>query len=269
MKRVVISGFSGGMGNETAKLFANNGYFVYGLDYKYPAEEIPNSKFIKTDLTDEKSIAGAYEIIAKDCDGIDLLINMAGIYDFDSLIEISEERFKRIFDINVFAVYRMNKTFLPLLKKKGKIIIVSSELAPLDPLPFTGLYGLGKTTIEKYAYSLRMELQLLDYQVVVIRPGAVATPLLNNTTSKIDNFTKNTELYKDMAQNYKNIVDSVESKTIPPSKIAKLAYKISNKKKPKYVYNINRNFLLRLLSFLPDRFQNWIIKKLLIKKRQR
>ena len=79
---------------------------------------------------------------------------MAGIYDLNSLIEMKEEDFVRIFDINVFSIYRINKTFAPLLKEKGKVIIVSSELAPLDPLPFTGIYGITKSTVEKYAYYL-------------------------------------------------------------------------------------------------------------------
>ena len=69
-----------------------------------------------------------------------------------------------------------------------------------------------------------------------------------------------------MRKDLKKIVDNVESKKIPPSKIANLAYKIANKKKPKYIYKINRNPLLILLNILPHRFQNWIIKKILLSK---
>ena len=108
---------------------------------------------------------------------------------------MKEEDFIRIFDINVFSIYRLNKTFVPLLKNKGKVIMISSELAPLDPLPFTGIYAITKSTVEKYAYSLRMELQLLDKQVIVIRPGAVNTSLLDVSTTKLDKFTNETELY--------------------------------------------------------------------------
>ena len=49
---------------------------------------------------------------------------------------------------------------MPLLKKGSKIIITTSELAPLDPVPFTGSYAVTKGALDKYAYSLRMELQL-------------------------------------------------------------------------------------------------------------
>ncbi len=266
MKSAVISGCSGGMGLETVKKFISNGYFVYGLDIKEPTEQIENFEFIKTNLRELESIKKAHEIVLSKAKEIDLIINMAGVYDLNSLIEMSEEDFIRIFDINLFAIYRLNKTFVPLLKKKGKIIIVSSELAPLDPLPFNGIYSITKAAVEKYAYSLRMELQLLDYQVSVIRPGAVNTNLINISTTRIDEFEKSTKLYKYNAERFNQIINKVESRKIPPQKIANLAYKISNKKKPKYVYKINRNPLLLILNALPQRFQNLIIKKILISK---
>lgn len=264
MKSVVLSGVSGGMGLATCKKLTESGYHVFGLDIKAPNEEIKNLTYIKTDLRDIKSIESAYIEVAHQIKEIESIISMAGIYDVNSLVEISEESLLRIFDINVFAIYRLNKIFLPLLKEKGKVIIVSSELAPLDPLPFTGLYGITKTTIEKYAYSLRMELQLLNKQVVVIRPGAVNTTLLNDSTSGIKRFSENTELYKYNANKFMEITNKVEAKKIPPERIAKLTCKILRKKKPKYVYKINRNKLLILLNILPDRFQNWVIKKILL-----
>ena len=144
--------------------------------------------------------------------------------------------------------------------------MVSSELAPLDPLPFTGLYAITKSTIEKYAYSLRMELQLLNYKVILIRPGAVDTGLIEISTTKLDNFTNNTTHYQYNAQRFKNIVNSVESKKVSPNKIANLIYKASIKKRPKYVYNINRNKGLLILNMLPKSWQHKIIKNILKKK---
>ena len=89
----------------------------------------------------------------------------------DSLIEMSDSDFERIFKINLFGAFYINKTFMPLLKRGGRIIMTTSELAPLDPLPFTGIYAITKSALDKYAYSLRMELQLLGICVSVIRAG--------------------------------------------------------------------------------------------------
>lgn len=265
MKVALITGVSGGMGLYTAKELINKGYEVYGLDIK-PIEELEHLHFYPTDIRKEESIIASFNRIKEEGVSFDYIIHLAGIYSLNSLVEMPEADYERIFDINVNGVYRINKIFLPLLNKGGKIFIITSELAALDPLPFTGIYGITKVTLDNYAYSLRMELQLLGYQVVVIRPGAVSTDLLDNSTRELDKFTKNTKLYSYNASKFKEIVDKVESKKIHPQKIAELIYKITTKKKPRYVYNINRNPGLILLSSLPKRLQNYIIKKILTSK---
>ena len=269
MKYVVITGSSGGMGTATVKKYIDNGYFVFGLDNQAPSYQLDNFKYISTDVRDASHVINAFNIVKQETDEIEAIINMVGITELKSLVEISEEDFINIFNSNVFGMYRVNKTFLPLLKEKGKVIIVSSELAPLEPLPFVGIYGITKTTVEKYAYSLRMELQLLNKYVVVIRPGAVDTPMIEASAKKIDNFQNDTQLYSYNAKRFKNITDGVQSKNIPPERIAKLIYKVSNKKKPKYIYKINRNAGLLILNALPKRAQNWIIKKILAKKNKK
>ena len=262
-KAILLTGVSGGVGFALAKRFTNEGYQVIGLDIKEPKEPLKGLTFIKTDITKEEEVIKAFNIVKELGIVFKDIICTAGIYNLDSLVEISEEEFIRIFDINVFSIYRINKTFLPLLEKGGKIIMISSELAPLDPLPYTGLYAITKSTIEKYAYSLRMELQLLGYQVVLIRPGAIDTGLIDVSQDKLDKFVSNTKLYQTNSKRFKNIVDSVVNKMIPPEKVASLIYKVSLKKKAKYVYKINRNKSLLLLNCLPKRMQNWIIKKIL------
>ena len=194
------------------------------------------------------------------------IVCTAGVNNLDSLVEISEEEFINMFNVNVFSSYRINKTFLPLLEPHGKIIMISSELAPLDPLPYIGLYGISKSLVEKYAYALRMELQLLGYKVVLIRPGAVDTKMIKMSNEQLNRFVDGTTYYKTNSQRFKKIVNSVESRKIPPRKVADLIYKVSLKKNPKYVYKINRNPSLIILSILPKRLQNWIIRQILTAK---
>lgn len=262
MKYVLITGAYGGMGYKTAKLLSENGYVVFALDKKVLSPE-PNIISVETDLTDMESVKKAFNVVKEKTDELAAIIHFAGIYRLDSLIEMSEKRFTEIFDINVFGLYRVNKTFFPLLKKGGRIIITSSELAPLNPLPFTGIYGITKTTVEKYAFSLRMELQLKDISVSLLRPGAVKTGLLSVSTKELDNFCDNTEIYTYNAERFKKIVGSVEAKNVSPEKIAKTAYKALTARRPKYVYNINRNPLLKILNILPARWQTKIIGNIL------
>ena len=264
MKNVLITGAYGGMGYKTAKLLANSGFTVYALDKLVGSPE-NNIIPVAADVTDIKSLNSAYEKIKEIAGGLYAIIHFAGIYRLDSLVEMSEERFVSSFDINVFGAYRVNKIFLPLLKKGSRIVITTSELAPLSPLPFTGIYAVTKATLDDYAFSLRMELQLLGISVSVLRAGAVKTGLLSVSKKELDNFCENTKLYSYNAERFKKIVDGVEAKNVPPEKIAKKVLKTLNAKKPKYVYNVNRNPLLLLLNILPARWQTKIIGKILKK----
>lgn len=261
-KTVLLTGAAGGMGYAAVKRLAGEGCPVFALDIREP-EPIPGLTFIKTDLTDEASVLAAAARIEESGAKLDCIINMAGMYDLDSLVEMDEQALLRIFNVNLFSVFRVNKAFLPLLAEKGRIIITSSELAPLDPLPFTGVYAVTKAAVEKYAYSLRMELQLLGYSVILIRPGAVKTGLLDVSTKRLDDFCANTKLYSCNAERFRRIVDSVEARNIPPEAIAALTSRILRAKRPKYVYKINRNPLLLIFNALPDRLQTALIRSIL------
>ena len=266
MKYVVVTGAYGGIGKGIVKRLKDNGYFIFALDKKVENKE-DNVFPIECDITDISSINNAYDIIKSETTEISAIIHFAGIYYLDSLLEISEERFKKIFEVNVFGPYLLNKTFLPLLHKGSKILMTTSELATLDPLPFTGLYGITKTALDKYSYSLRMEAQLLGIYVSVIRPGAVRTLMLDTSTKELDNFVNNTKLYNVSSENFRNVVNSVEAKYITPEKLAKKVLKIIRKEKPKFNYSINRNKLLILLNIFPKRFRFWVIKKILTKNK--
>lgn len=250
------------MGRSICGLLIKKGYQVYGLDHKKSAD-VEGLHFILCDVTDTGSIKTAYEQVKNAAGKLDAIVHTAGIYDLDSLLEMDDMRFCRIFDINLFGVYRINKIFSALLGQGGRIVITTSELAVLDPLPFTGIYAISKTALDKYAYSLRMETSLLGISVSVIRPGAVNTGLLNDSTRALDRFCANTQTYLCNAAKFKKIVDSVEAKSVAPEAIAKITLKALESRHPRYVYNINRNFLLRLLNFLPDHVQVAIIKKIL------
>ncbi|MCI6716947.1 MAG: SDR family NAD(P)-dependent oxidoreductase [Bacilli bacterium] len=266
MKYVIVTGALGGMGKATTLKLLENGYYVIGLD-KCVNEEIKhnNLSLIVCDVTNEENIKNAYNQVLNITNEIDAIIHFAGMYLMDSLVEISYQDLDKIFKVNFFGVYLINKTFIPLLKKGGRIITTTSELAPLDPLPFTGIYAITKSTLDKYCYSLRMELQLLDIKVSVVRAGAVKTAMLGSSIKSLEEFCNKTKLYSYNAKKFKEIVNKVETKNIEPSKLACKVQKILEKKNPKFAYKINANFYLRLLSKMPKKFQFWVIKKVLKK----
>ncbi len=264
MKHVLVTGAYGGMGRATIDALLSAGYFVYALDRRIPEGEGREGVLpIECDLTKKESVRAAFNLVRERTESLYAIIHFAGIYVLDSLLEIEEEKFERTFDINVFGAYRINRTFLPLLKEGSRIVITTSELAPLDPLPFTGLYALTKAALDKYAYSLRMEMQLLGISVSVIRAGAVKTSLLDVSTSELDRFVENTKLYPFNAERFKKIVNSVEARSVGAEKVADIVIKALRAKRARYIYKLNLNPLLTLLNILPDRLQNYIIKKIL------
>ena len=197
MKYAVITGSASGMGRATALKLAKNGWYVFSLDIKSSGETHENIEEIKVDVTDMESIVSAYNIVKAKTDKIDALINFAGIIMMNSLIEIKEEDFVRIFNINLFGVYRVNKTFFSLIQKgKGKVIITTSELAQNKILPFNAIYAISKKALDAYSQGLTMELGLLNIPVITLRPGAVETPILVDSNKEMEELNSNTELYK-------------------------------------------------------------------------
>lgn len=262
MKHILITGAYGGMGYATAKALAGAGFTVFALDKKVREAE-KNIIPIEADITDINSVKNAFLQVQEKTDGLFAIVHFAGVYMLNSLVEMDEAEFDKIFKINLYGAFYINKIFLPLLKRGSKILMTTSELAPLDPLPFTGIYAVTKSALDKYAYSLRMELQLLEISVSVLRAGAVSTGMLGVSTAALDRFCENTALYQCNAKRFQKIVNGVEAKSVPPEKVAKKTGKILDKKKPKFIYKLNRNKLLLLLNALPKSWQCFIIKKIL------
>ncbi len=260
--RILITGAWGGMGQAATRLLSQKGHRVFALDKK-TGESRENVISIPGDITSEEELREAIATVRKYTDRLDAIVHFAGIYMLDSLVEMETGEFHRILDINLCGAFLVNKTFLPLLGKGSRILIVTSELAPLDPLPFTGIYAVTKAALDKYAYSLAMELQLLDIRVSVLRAGAVDTGMLGVSTDYLDRFCRTTTHYSCNASRFKRIVNGVEARCIPPEKIARKAAKILGKRRPGFAYSINRNPLLLLLNVLPKRMQLWAIRMVL------
>ena len=256
MGNYLVTGASGGMGSAICRALAREGHRVWGIDRR------ETEGVIGADITSAADLRSALERVRAQAGSLDGIIHAAGIYDLNSLAEMPEADFVRDFDVNLFGMFRVNRVFLPLLKR-GRIVVLSSELAPLHPLPFTGVYAVTKTAVEQYAAALRMELQLLGHRVVVVRPGAVQTGMLPASTGKLDAFCENTRLYPCNAARFKRIVGRVEARSVAPERIADVVIRALKSPRPRLVYRVNRNPMLLMLNALPVRAQLWIIKKIL------
>lgn len=265
MRTILLIGAGGGMGRACAALFLQNGDTTVGLDR--PGAQMPEGVIpLYADVTDPDAVNEAFASARERIASLDAIVYAAGIYDADSLVEIDEERMHRIFEVNVFGAYRTIKTFLPLMKGDSRVVLVTSELADLDPLPFTGLYGITKGTLDRYAFSLAMELQMLGIRVSVLRPGAVETPLLGGSVNSIESFISRTEHYPDVASAFLRVTNAVEAKAVPPERVAQKVQRILFARNPRFAYSLNRNPLLKLYGALPKRLKLFAIRKILKRK---
>ena len=142
MARYLVTGANGGMGRAICRLLSDYGDEPVGIDLA-PADEGTPWTVIPADLTDAASLEAAIRTVGEGglLDGV---IHAAGLYDLGSLVEMDEGRFVRIFNVNLFGAYRVNRLALPYFNAGARVVIITSELAPLSPLPFTGLYAVTK-----------------------------------------------------------------------------------------------------------------------------
>lgn len=259
---ILITGAASGIGNAVKNFYLSQGHSVYAIDIN-KIEEDKNLRSFICDITNKTDLMNVKEDLEKNNISLDIILNIAGIHMMASLVESDFDKMKKLIDINLSGTILVNNVFHSLLKEKGRIIIVTSEVASFDPMPFNGLYNVSKTALDCYAQALRQEINLLGQKVITIRPGAVETPLSDGSLKGTEELASSTILYKKQASKFLGIVKKFMGKPIKAEKLAKLIYKASIKKRPKLIYKKHRNIGLVLLSILPKRMQCWIIKLLL------
>lgn len=262
-KYILITGAASGIGKETTKILLNKGYKVIAIDIN-EIDLQDNLIPMQCDITkNDEYLTGVELYLNVNNIKLDAIINVAGIHKMASLVETEYEQLKKLIDINLLGTININNRFHSYLSEKGKIIIVTSEVAEFDPLPFNGLYNISKTALDCYAQALRQELNLLNQKVITIRPGSIKTPLSDGSLIDTEKLANETILYKSQANKFLKLTKKFMGKVIEPEKVGKLIVKTIEKKRTKYVYKINRNFLLSILNFLPKRLQCFIIKTIL------
>lgn len=259
---LLITGAASGIGRAAAELFAKQGHTVFGIDVSPVSEAAPFRCFV-ADITDEQSLLPVRDHLQENGIALDAIVNVAGIHRMVSLVESDYPRMKQVVDINLCGTMLVNRVFHGCLAEKGRIVIVTSEVAAFDPMPFNGLYNVTKTALDAYAQALRQELNLIGRKVITIRPGAVATPLSSGSVKATKDLADTTVLYKKQAKNFSFLAAKFMGTPIPPEKLAALIGRAVTAKHPRLIYQKHRNAGLVLLSLLPKRWQCAVIKLLL------
>ena len=264
---VLVTGACGGMGSAVVRELIGRGFVPIAMDIK--TEGLPEGAIpLPADITSGQSVDDAAERLKEITESLYAIVHLAGVYTMDSFAEIDEETLTRMLQVNLMGAYRVNKAFLPFIQRgKGRIAIVTSELAPLDPLPFNGIYSMTKTALASYAHSLATELQLIGIPVVTIRPGAFGSGMPQAAIRSMQRMEAESKLYPDVAKRFKRIMLGEIGTAKDPAIFARRTVKILQKKRMRLEYAIHNSLKLHLFSALPKAVQARLLKLLLSGKR--
>lgn len=185
MKRVIVTGGTSGIGKATAKLFLKKGekVVIVGRDKakgNAAEKELNNEnvKFFAADIKDAEQCENTVKTAANFLEGVDILINSAGIYLEKPVSDSSVADFDDIFNTNVKGSFFMIKAVLPyfMQNKSGSIVNIASD-AGIRGNYGCSLYSASKGAIVALTKSLALEFASLNIRVNAVAPGDVLTPM--------------------------------------------------------------------------------------------
>ncbi|NNC84656.1 MAG: SDR family NAD(P)-dependent oxidoreductase [Bacteroidia bacterium] len=183
-KKVLITGTSGGFGMLSVKALLEKGHKVTAAmrntntKNKEVAAELKNAgaHVVEIDVTDDNSVNNGVQDAINAMGGLDVVVNNAGVGVLGMQEHFTPEDFKKLFDVNVFGVQRVNRAAIPHLRKNnsGLIIYISSLLGRMC-LPFYGPYNASKWALEAVAENYRTELSGFGIENCLVEPGGFPT----------------------------------------------------------------------------------------------
>jgi NAD(P)-dependent dehydrogenase (short-subunit alcohol dehydrogenase family) len=263
-KQIFISGALGGLGSTTVTLLVEKGWHVYAADINPQILNVyagSNSVTpILADVTDDQSIKDAFAFVSEKTDGLDAVLSMAGILKIGSVAEVATEEVIKAMDINLIGTYRLNRQFLPLLKKrKGRILTMSSEVGVQTAAPFNGIYSMSKHALEAYSDALRRELAFLGIKVIKIQPGPFKTEMTKNVEKLFAEAEATSVNFGNNIKKGRSYLPKVYENAHEPIEVAKVILKALTSLHPKTAYLIKPDLLRLILDKLPVKWADKII----------
>ncbi|MDJ1500329.1 SDR family oxidoreductase [Xanthocytophaga agilis] len=224
-KVVLITGTNSGFGWLTAKSVAALGHKVYATmrdingknaDKAKALAQVENVTVLDVSLTDDASLKNAINTIIAAEGTIDVLVNNAGVTMFGIAESATAEDVQRIFDVNVFAPWKLMKLVLPFMRKQsdGLIINVSSGFGTFS-FPFSVVYSASKFGLEGLSEGLHYELRSLGVDIAIVQPGTFPTEMsqkvqFGSDTSIVGDYSAIAEFPDKMFAAIGQIIESVK-----------------------------------------------------------
>jgi NAD(P)-dependent dehydrogenase (short-subunit alcohol dehydrogenase family) len=183
-KVAVVTGGSAGIGLGIAKHFAQEGarIFIVGRRQSQLGEAVTaigrDATAIQGDISNLADLDRIYATIEAQAGHIDVLAVNAGVYEFATLGEITEEQFDKTFNTDVRGLLFTVQKALPLLSK-GSSVILTGSMVSIKGFASCSVYNAAKAAVRSFARTWIVDLKGRDIRINVLSPGYTDTPGLS------------------------------------------------------------------------------------------
>ena len=180
MPTVLITGASAGLGHAVAKRFQEAGWNV-AATMRSPDKEpvlgtLDRVALIPLDVTDDASIAAAFEAAAARFGAVDVVVNNAGYGLTGAFETLDPAQIRRQFDTNVFGLMNVCRAAIPRFRAQGHGVIVNiASMGGRITFPLYSVYHSTKWAVEGFSESLQHELRPFGIRVKIVEPGVIRT----------------------------------------------------------------------------------------------